>query len=238
MEDINKKKLSGETTANQLADKLTSGIFKQLSNHELDIFKQQLANRLNLVQDGPPSNINESVFSSDYFTNLSPKGRWNDRVEVMVYKNEDGSYNLGLNVSTISGNGPMADKKPKFADRAIPMDQFTADHVLKRVNTAYPNLNDKSQQELTDFVNDIPSQLRAIEVKKGESPLRERLKDMIRKELMGGNEDEAALRDTYLRKFNVYKNMKKNNRSDFETTQAMEELIDAAKAYGIDLPIK
>jgi hypothetical protein len=61
---------------------------------------------------------------------------------------------------------------------------------------------------------------------------------MIRKELMGDNEDEAALRDIYLRKFNVYKNMKKNNRSDFETTQAMEELIDAAKAYGIDLPIK
>jgi hypothetical protein len=237
MEDINKKKLSGEQTANKLADKLTSGIFKQLSSHELDVFKQQLANRLNLVQDGPPSSMNESVSDPNYFTNLRPKGRWNEPVEVMVYKNEDGSYNLGLNVYTVSGNGPMAISKLKLADKAIPMDQFTVEHVLDRVNTAY-NLADQSKQELTDFVNDIPSQLRAIEVKKGESPLRERLKDMIRKELMGGNEDEAALRDTYLRKFNVYKNMKKNNRSDFEIDQAMEELIDAAKAYGIDLPIK
>lgn len=237
MEDINKKKLSGEQMANQLADKLASGLFKKLSNHELDVFKQQLANRLRLVQDGPPSNINESVFSSDYFTNLRPEGYWNERIDVTVYKNEDGSYNLGLNVYTVSGNGPMALPKPKFADEAIPLDQFTADHVLKRVNTAY-NLSDKSQQELTDFVNSIPSQLRAIEVKKGESPLRERLKDMIRKELMGGNEDETVLKDRYMQKLHTYKNMKLNNRSEFETTQAKKELIDAAKAYGIDLPTK
>jgi hypothetical protein len=32
--------------------------------------------------------------------------------------------------------------------------------------------------------------------------------------------------------------MRLNNRSEFETTQAREELIDAAKAYGIDLPTK
>jgi hypothetical protein len=94
------------------------------------------------------------------------------------------------------------------------------------------------QQELTDFVNDIPSQLRAIEVKKGESPLRERLKDMIRKELMGDNEDETALKDRYMQKLHTFKNMKLNRRSDFEIDQAKKELIDAAKAYGIDLPTK
>lgn len=237
MEDINQKKLSGEQMANQLADKLASGLFKKLSNHELDVFKQQLANRLRLVQDGPPSNVNESMSSSDYFTNLRPKGSWNERIDVMVYKNEDGSYNLGLNVYTVSGNGPMAMSKLKFSDRAIPMDQFTADHVLNRVDTVY-NLNDKSQQELADFVNGIPSQLRTIEVEKGESPLRERLKDMIRKELMGDNEDETALKDRYIQKLHAYKNMKLNNRSEFETTQAKKELIDAAKAYGIDLPTK
>jgi hypothetical protein len=237
MEDINKKKLSGEQTANKLAEKLTSGIFKQLSIHELDVFKQQLANRLNLVQDGPPSNINESVSDPNYFTNLRPEGRWNERIDVMVYKNEDWSYNLGLNVYTVSGNGPMAISKLKLADKAIPMDQFTIEHVLDRVGTAY-NLADQSKQELTDFVNDIPSQLRAIEVKKGESPLRERLKDMIRKELMGDNEDETALRDRYMQKLHTFKNMKLNRRSDFEIDQAKKELIDAAKAYGIDLPTK
>lgn len=129
MEDINKKKLSGETTANKLVDKLNSGLFKQLSAHELDVFKQHLANRLKLVQDGPPSNMNENV-----------------------------------------------------------------------------------------------------------SSITERVKNMIRKELMGDTEDEEVLRDKYMYKLNAYKNMKKNNRSNFEIDQARKELVDAAKAYGIDLP--
>jgi hypothetical protein len=129
MEDINSPKLSGETTANKLIDKLNSGLFKQLSAHELDIFKQHLANRLKLVQDGPPSNMNENV-----------------------------------------------------------------------------------------------------------SSITERVKNMIRKELMGDTEDEEVLRDKYMLKLNMYKNVKKNNRSNFEIDQARKELIDAAKAYGIDLP--
>jgi hypothetical protein len=129
MEDINKKKLSGEATANKLIDKLNSGLFKQLSAHELDVFKQHIANRLKLVQDGPPSNMNENV-----------------------------------------------------------------------------------------------------------SSITERVKNMIRKELMGDTEDEEVLRDKYMYKLNAYKNMKKNNRSNFEIDQARKELVDAAKAYGIDLP--
>jgi hypothetical protein len=128
MEDINSPKLSGEKTADKLADKLNSGLFKQLSAYELDVFKQHLANRLKLVQDGPPSNINENTLS-----------------------------------------------------------------------------------------------------------VTERLKNMIRKELMG-DRDEEVLRDKYMLKLNMYKNVKKNNRSNFEIDQARKELIDAAKAYGIDLP--
>jgi hypothetical protein len=129
MEDINKKKLSGEVTANKLVDKLNSGLFKQLSAHELDVFKQHIANRLKLVQDGPPSNMNENKLS-----------------------------------------------------------------------------------------------------------ITERVKNMIRKELMGDTEDEEVLRDKYMYKLNAYKNMKKNNRSNFEIDQARKDLVDAAKAYGIDLP--
>jgi hypothetical protein len=128
MEDINSPKLSGEKAADKLADKLNSGLFKQLSSHELDVFKQHLANRLKLVQDGPPSDINE---------------------------------------------------------------------------------NDSSAKE--------------------------KIKNMIRKELMGDNKDEEVLRDRYMLKLNMYKNVKKNNRSNFEIDQARKELIDAAKAYGIDI---
>ena len=129
MEDINSPKLSGEKVANQLVDKLTSGLFKKLTDHEKDVFKQHLANRLKLVQDGPPSNMNENVLS-----------------------------------------------------------------------------------------------------------ITERVKNMIRKELMGDTKDEEVLRDKYMLKLNMYKNVKKNNRSNFEIDQARKELINAAKAYGIDLP--
>ena len=129
MEDINSPKLSGEKAANQLVNKLASGLFKKLTDHEKDVFKQHLANRLKLVQDGPPSNINENSLS-----------------------------------------------------------------------------------------------------------ITEKLKNMIRKELMGGNEDETALRDDYMFKLNAYKNMKKNRASEFEMKQAREALVKAAKAYGIDLP--
>jgi len=129
MEDINSPKLSGEKVANQLVDKLNSGLFKKLTDHEKDVFKQHLANRLKLVQDGPPSNMNENKLS-----------------------------------------------------------------------------------------------------------ITERVKNMIRKELMGDTENEEVLRDKYMLKLNMYKNVKKNNRSNFEIDQARKELIDAAKAYGIDLP--
>jgi hypothetical protein len=53
---------------------------------------------------------------------------------------------------------------------------------------------------------------------------------------MGDTEDEEVLRDKYMYKLNAYKNMKKNNRSNFEIDQARKDLVDAAKAYGINLP--
>jgi hypothetical protein len=155
----------------------------------------------------------------------------------MIYKNENGEYDAALNASTFSGQGMARTRRLALGDRAISLDQFTPEYVLNKIQTIY-DLTDQDKKELTDFINNIPSQLRAIEVSKGESPLRERLKDMIRKELMGENEDENALRDRYIRKLQIYKNMKKSNRSDFEIDQARKELIDAAKAYGIDLPTK
>jgi hypothetical protein len=236
MKDTNRKKLSGEKAANQLVDKLTSGIFKKLSDHELDIFKQQLATRLKLIQDGPPSNINEGIFSPNYLTTLRPEGRWSEPVEVMVYKNEDGSYKLGLNVYIVRGNGPMSTRSPKFLGPATPVDQFTVDYVLDKINTAY-NLTDQSKKELTDFVNNIPSQLRALEVKKDESPLRERLKDMIRKELMGDNKNESNAE--YIKAMDMWKRVKQHpTMSDEEKETYKQNLLQLAKKAGIELDIK
>ena len=136
---------------------------------------------------------------------------------------------------TFDGSGMSQTRRLALGDKAIPLNDFRPDYALNKIQTVY-DLKDQDKKELVDFINDIPSQLRAIEVEKGESPLRERLKNMIRKELMGDTEDEEVLRDKYMYKLNAYKNMKKNNRSNFEIDQARKDLVDAAKAYGIDLP--
>ena len=235
MEDINKKKLSGEIAANKLVDKLNSGLFKQLSDHELDVFKQHLANRLKLIQDGPPSDINEGVLSPNYWGTLRPEGKWDDNVEINVYKSPEGEYNFGLSIYSTSGYGMAAVKNLRLGLASVPLEQITPEYVIDNVSKIY-NLKDSDKQELTNFVNNIPAQIESLKKKKGESSITERLKDMIRKELMGDTEGEDVLRDRYMYKLNAYKNMKKNNRGSFEIDQARKELVDAAKAYGIDLP--
>jgi len=234
MEDINSPKLSGEKAADKLADKLNSGLFKQLSSHELDVFKQHLANRLKLVQDGPPSDINESIFSPDYLGRLRPDGDLDDSVEINIYKSPEGKYRGQLAIYSTSGRGMAAIKNLRLSLASIPIEQITPEYVISNVDKYY-NLRDSNKKELTDLVNDIPSKIEVLEKKTGDSPIKERLKNMIRKELMGDNKDEEVLRDRYMLKLNMYKNVKKNNRSNFEIDQARKELIDAAKAYGIDI---
>ena len=229
MEDINSPKLSGEKAADKLVNKLNSGLFKQLSDHELDIFKQQLANRLKLVQDGPATEINESILNPNYFSNLRPEGNWYNQIDIPISKDPDtGEYRLGLDIYGTKGQA-------RVKNRFVSLEEFTPEYIVDKVSEVY-DLNDEDVEELTDFVNNIPSKLKAIEARKGGSSIKERLKNMIRKELMGGNEDETALRDDYMFKLNAYKNMKKNRASEFETKQAREALVKAAKAYGIDLP--
>lgn len=229
MEDINSPKLSGEKAADKLVNKLNSGLFKQLSDHELDIFKQQLANRLKLVQDGPATEINESILNPNYFSNLRPEGNWYNQIDIPISKDPDtGEYRLGLDIYGVKG-------QPRVKNRSVSLEEFTPEYIVDEVSEFY-DLTDEDVEELTDFVNNIPSELKAIEARKGGSSIKERLKNMIRKELMGGNEDETALRDDYMFKLNAYKNMKKNRASEFETKQAREALVKAAKAYGIDLP--
>lgn len=234
MEDINSPKLKGEQVANQLIEKLKSGLFKKLSDHELDVFKQHMANGLNLVQDGPPSNMNEGALSPNYWGTLRPEGNWNDEVAIEVYKSPEDEYSLGLNVYSTDGRGMAAVTNLRLGNAAVSLDQITPKYVIGEVSKIY-DLKDSDKEELVNFVNNIPSQIETLKKKKGGSSIKERLKTMIRKELMG-DRDEEVLRDKYLYKLNAYKNMKKNNRSNFEIDQARKELVDAAKAYGIDLP--
>jgi hypothetical protein len=109
-------------------------------------------------QEEKPNSKNESMFSPNFVTNLRPKGSYDELVNVNVYKNEEGGYSLSLSVYTTSGFGMAATTQLKFSDQAIPMEQFTADHVIERVGTVYM-ISKKGEQELRDFVNGIPTSL-------------------------------------------------------------------------------
>jgi hypothetical protein len=116
--------------------------------------KSDPENVARILRGEKPIYKNESVFSSNHITNIRPQGSFNDLVNVDVYKSDEGEYELALSVYTVSGRGMSERHQLKFADRAIPMDQFTAEHVIDRVGTVY-NLNDKSKQQLVDFVTKI-----------------------------------------------------------------------------------
>ena len=116
--------------------------------------KSNPKNVARILRGEKPIYKNESNFSPNHITNIRPQGSFNDLVNVDVYKSDEGGYELALSVYTVSGNGMSEVHRLKFADRAIPMDQFTAEHVIDRVGTVY-NLNDKNQQQLVDFVEKI-----------------------------------------------------------------------------------
>ena len=96
----------------------------------------------------------ENTSGKSFPTNIRPQGSWNELVDVKIAKDEQGEYNLQLFVYSTSGQT----RQLKLGDRAVPINQFTAEHVIDRVGTVY-KLDDADKQELADFADSIPSKL-------------------------------------------------------------------------------
>lgn len=145
-------------------------IWKRVKNHatmsseEKEQYKQKLLQAAKKA--GIELDLDESIFSPNFFTNVRPKGRWNEEINVMVYTNKEGGYDLALEVRVIDGRGMAATSRLALSDRAVPLEQFTPEYVIDKVDKVY-NLKDDSKKELTDFVNSIPSLIKDKEIEKG-----------------------------------------------------------------------
>lgn len=168
---IVKSKLNKVNESEESSDYVKAmDIWKRVKNHptmsreEVETYKQKLLQAAKKA--GIKLDLDESIFSPNYFTNVRPKGRWNEEINVMVYNNEEGGYDLALEVRVIDGRGMASTSRLALSDRSVPLDQFTPEYVINKVSEVY-NLKDDSKKELTDFVNSVPSLIKDKEIEKG-----------------------------------------------------------------------
>lgn len=100
----------------------------------------------------------ESIFSPNYVTNLRPEGSWNDLINVMVYSQEEGGYKVSLEIFTSTGHGMTQKIQRRLSTAARPLEEFTPEYVIDQVESIY-KLSDKDKQNISNFVNNIPSKI-------------------------------------------------------------------------------
>jgi hypothetical protein len=174
--------------ANTLAEKKVNTVLAEILKTFPDKFESPLdKSRLkvaiataftDLVSED--KSLRESVFSSNYLTNVRPDGKYNGDIEAMIYKDGNGGYKAALNVYDISGNGPMAISTPKLKDRSRPLDELTIEYVKSKA----PNVPEADIAKWLEKIRDvIQSKEEASQNNKNQTPLRERIKAIIRKKL-------------------------------------------------------
>jgi hypothetical protein len=131
--------------------------------------------------DVPENLVKESVFSSNYVSNVRPDGKYNEDIEATIYKDGNGGYNISLNTYSASGNGPMATRTLRTSTNAIPLDQFTATFIK---NKAINIPDDDIERFLTKIRDRIQEkEIESQDVNENRQPLRERIKSIIRRKL-------------------------------------------------------
>lgn len=124
--------------------------------------------------------IRESVFSPNYITNVRPDGDLNGYLNVDIYKNPNGGYDVSLSIYDIQGDGPMSTSKPLYRGAAIPLEQINIEYIKDKVS----GLPD---EQVNKFIEKIKNKIQEKETQGSENlqekPLRERIKNVIRKKL-------------------------------------------------------
>jgi hypothetical protein len=93
----------------------------------------------------------------NYVTNIRPEGSLGDIINVLVY-NDNGNTLLSLEVYSSTGRGMAQINQLRKRTSAQPMEDFTSDYVLGQMGKVY-DLGDKTKQDITQFINSIPSRL-------------------------------------------------------------------------------
>jgi hypothetical protein len=232
MSNIKHTKLLSED-ANQNAERQVTVVFQEILNSFPDYFttpieksKLKLAIStafVDLAADRMQENVDENL-NPNYVSNVWAKEPIGDTLGATIYKDGKGGYVVSLELYNTSGRGMAQTRTTSLSTAAVPLEQFTSGYIINQLNDRV-NIDQDWTTIIDQLVDDVNNKVNE------KSSLRERIKDMIREELMGDN-DERELRQKYLMMLDMYKKAPQHIKDELKP-----KVEKAAEMLGITLDL-
>jgi hypothetical protein len=219
--------------ANQKAERQVAVVFQEILNSFPDYFNTPMEKSklklaistafVDLAASRMQGNVDENL-NPNYLTNVYAKEPIGDNLGATVYKDGKGGYVVSLELYRTTGRGMAQNRTTALSTAAVPLEQFTSEYIISQLNDKV-NIDQDWTTSIDGLIKDVNSEI----VKK--SSLKERIKDMIREELMGDN-DERELRQKYLMMLDMYKKAPQHIKDELKP-----KVEKAAEMLGITLDL-
>jgi hypothetical protein len=219
--------------ANQKAERQVAVVFQEILNSFPDYFNTPIEKSklklaistafVDLAADRMQGNIDENL-NPNYVSNVYAREPIGDSLGATIYKDGKGGYVVSLELYSTRGRGMAQTREMSFSTAAVPLEQFTSGYIINQLNDRV-NIDQDWTTSIDQLVDDVTSKINE------KSSLRERVKDMIREELMGDN-DERELRQKYLMMLDMYKKAPQHIKDELKP-----KVEKAAEMLGITLDL-
>jgi hypothetical protein len=219
--------------ANQKAERQVEVVFQEILNSFPDYFNTPIEKSklklaistafVDLAADRMQGNIDENL-NPNYVSNVYAREPIGDSLGATIYKDGKGGYVVSLELYSTRGRGMAQTREMSFSTAAVPLEQFTSGYIINQLNDRV-NIDQDWTTSIDQLVDDVTSKINE------KSSLRERVKDMIREELMGDN-DERELRQKYLMMLDMYKKAPQHIKDELKP-----KVEKAAEMLGITLDL-
>jgi hypothetical protein len=232
MSNIKNTKLLSED-ANQNAERQVAVVFQEILNSFPDYFNTPIEKSklklaistafVDLAAGRMQGNVNENL-NPNYVSNVYARPPIGDSLGATIYKDGKGGYVVSLELYSTRGRGMAQTRDMTLSTAAVPLGQFTSDYIIDQLSDRV-NIDQDWTTSIDQLVNDVNNKVDE------KSSLRERIKDMIREELMGDN-DERELRQKYLMMLDMYKKAPQHIKDELKP-----KVEKAAEMLGITLDL-
>jgi len=219
--------------ANQKAERQVAVVFQEILNSFPDYFNTPIEKSklklaistafVDLAADRMQGNVDENL-NPNYVSNVYAREPIGDSLGATIYKDGKGGYVVSLELYRTSGRGMAQTRETSLSTAAVPLEQFTSDYIINQLNDRV-NIDQDWTTSIDQLVDDVTNKINE------KSSLRERVKDMIREELMGDN-DERELRQKYLMMLDMYKKAPQHIKDELKP-----KVEKAAEMLGITLDL-
>ena len=219
--------------ANQKAERQVAVVFQEILNSFPDYFNTPIEKSklklaistafVDLAADRMQGNVDENL-NPNYVSNVYAKEPIGDSLGATIYKDGKGGYVVSLELYSTRGRGMAQTREMSFSTAAVPLEKFTSDYIINQLNNRV-NIDQDWTTSIDQLVDDVNNKVNE------KSSLRERVKDMIREELMGDN-DERELRQKYLMMLDMYKKAPQHIKDELKP-----KVEKAAEMLGITLDL-